>query len=370
MSFSAIQRAYGEHGVATFPLGADKTPAVKGYQRVGANGSSQLAIKFADATSAGFCAGRRNRLTVIDIDSTDDRLVDEIQNRFGITPLHVVTPSGGRHLYYRHNKELRRIRPPELGNVDILGAGNVVCAFSKTPKGRYEIERGTLADLGRLPPLRAAVAPPATPEKVPIGRRNNTMFRWALRVAPQCADFDTLLAELREINMDCLPPKSDNEVVRIARQAWNYETSGNNWVGRKARASMDRDEVLAFGRHTNALALHLLLRQSHPAVGKVFAIDQVETAVLLGWNRKTLSAAIDVLIAMKHLRRVKRGLGRRWEGKHLVGDPHLYKLTTMSQTGHNIIRHPPPREIHPLGAGSAKGSQLPNTAALNAGEAA
>ena len=157
MSFAAIQMAYAKHKVATYPLKADKTPAVKPYTHIGAPYSAELAmkLKFRDAMAGGFCAGPRNRITVIDIDTTDTKVVDEIEHMAGPSPLHVVTPSGGRHLHYRHGGERRCIKP--LPDVDILGAGNVVCAGSETPKGRYVIERGSLDDLDRLPYLAASL---------------------------------------------------------------------------------------------------------------------------------------------------------------------------------------------------------------------
>jgi len=151
MSFAQIQAAYGAIRVATYPLTADKVPAVRAYQRIGANYSAQLALRFPEAMAGGFCAGPHSAVTVVDIDSSDDNLVYEVQNRFGSTPLQVVTPSGGRHLYYRYGGETRRIRL--LPDVDILGAGNVVCAGSETAKGRYQIERGSLEDVSRLPSM-------------------------------------------------------------------------------------------------------------------------------------------------------------------------------------------------------------------------
>jgi hypothetical protein len=80
-----IQAMYAACNVVIYPLSASKTPAVKGYNRIGANGSAMLARKFADATAAGFVAGRRNRLTVVDIYSHDNELVDECLARFGVT---------------------------------------------------------------------------------------------------------------------------------------------------------------------------------------------------------------------------------------------------------------------------------------------
>jgi Primase C terminal 1 (PriCT-1)/Bifunctional DNA primase/polymerase, N-terminal len=316
MSFPAIQAAYALHRVATYPLSADKTPAVRAYDRIGAPYSARLVLRFPDATAAGFCAGRRNGLTVIDIDSTDDRLVDEIQARFGASPLQVITPSGGRHLYYRHGGEARGIRP--LPHVDILGAGNVVAAGSKTGQGCYQIERGSHDDLDRLPRLAAFPAPPQGPAAIPAGQRDDTLFRRLLREARHCDDFETLLDVARTLNMDCAPPLTDNHVAKIARSVWHYETTGNNWVGRKARASTDRDEILAFSHDPAAALLLNLLRVSHPGIGDRFAIDQVATANLLGWDRERLRAKIKVLIEAKRLRIVYRGRGK--------GDPHRYEL--------------------------------------------
>ena len=156
MTFPAIQAAYAAHGVATYPLTAGKTPAVRAYNRIGAPYSAQLAMKFKTAEAAGFVAGRRNRLTIVDIDSTDRRLVDEMERMLGRSPLHVQTPSGGWHAYFRHDDEPRQIRV--LPNVDLLGGGNVVAAGSRTPRGRYQIVRGTLEDLDQLPRMLASAA--------------------------------------------------------------------------------------------------------------------------------------------------------------------------------------------------------------------
>src|SRR5665213_1727372 len=60
--FPALQAAYARYGIATYPLRADKTPAVSGYRHIGAPYSAELAMKFPDATAAGFVAGRRTVL--------------------------------------------------------------------------------------------------------------------------------------------------------------------------------------------------------------------------------------------------------------------------------------------------------------------
>jgi hypothetical protein len=43
-TFAHWQRAYAEHRIATFPVRADKVPAIRGYQKVGLPGSCQLRL--------------------------------------------------------------------------------------------------------------------------------------------------------------------------------------------------------------------------------------------------------------------------------------------------------------------------------------
>ena len=219
LSFPEIQAAYAERSVVTYPLTLDKRPAVRGYHRIGANYSSQLVLKFPEAMAAGFLAGWRNRVTVIDIDSVDERLVAEIEAEFGPSPLHVLTPSGGRHLYFRHNGEARRIRM--LPDVDMLGGGNVVAAGSRTPKGRYEIERGSLDDLERLPRM---TAPKRQPEqRVPEGKRNDALHRYLQSMAGHCDDLAALMDAARTwVEQRAAGSLPDAEVVRTAASVWRF----------------------------------------------------------------------------------------------------------------------------------------------------
>jgi hypothetical protein len=314
-AFAELQRTYAEHRVATYPLTESKTPAIRGYDRVGPKGSQQLAVKFPTATACGFVAGPRNRITILDIDSPEERLRDDMLAKYGATPLVVLTPSGGRHCYFRHNGEKRLIRP--LENVDILGAGNVVAAGSVVPKGKYRIERGTLDDLDRLPPMRRVQTIDAV-SSIPKGARNDAVFKRLLREVHYCDDLEALLDSARTLNMNCMPPMSDAEVVVIAKKVWALHISGRNWVGRKARASTDREEILALSRDPGAAMLLMLVRVSHPMPDDRFAIDQIATASLLGWTPKTLRSRIKALMAMKRLKRVHYGRGK--------GDPHQYTL--------------------------------------------
>jgi hypothetical protein len=62
-SFGHWQADYAAHGIATFPVGADKIPMIRGHGRVGLVGSAQIANKFANAPAIGFMGGKRSGIT-------------------------------------------------------------------------------------------------------------------------------------------------------------------------------------------------------------------------------------------------------------------------------------------------------------------
>ena len=78
MSFRDWQPLYAAHGIATFPVvigPAGKKPLVSNYARFGLRASTEIGQKFPDATAIGFMAGKHSRLTVLDVDSPDERVL-------------------------------------------------------------------------------------------------------------------------------------------------------------------------------------------------------------------------------------------------------------------------------------------------------
>jgi hypothetical protein len=184
-TFPSWQPRYAAHRIATFPVRQDKKPAIKRYSSVGLRGSGQLALKF-NVDAFAFMCGARNRVTVLDIDSTDERLLANGIAKHGRTPLVVRTASRKFHAYYQHNGERRSIRPWRDVPIDLLGGGLVVAPPSVTPAGRYEIIQGSLDDLDRLPviydlpdELYADWHQPTAPDAKPIAEPS------AKRVVPE-----------------------------------------------------------------------------------------------------------------------------------------------------------------------------------------
>jgi hypothetical protein len=251
-TFGRWQPAYAEHRIATFPVRGDKVPAIRGYQKIGLRGSQQLALRFADADALGFMCGPRSRITVLDIDTSNETVLADALERHGRTPVVVRTASGKWHAYYRHNGERRRIRLwPDLA-IDVLGArGFVIAPPSQTASGRYQFADGSLDDLDRLPIMSAtatdnkptATAPPDGPSPLRGLRehdgRNKTLF---LAVGPPARDIfaaggprDALFELAVRHNREASEPMAVEEVSKVVDSVWQMTCEGHNWIGQRER---------------------------------------------------------------------------------------------------------------------------------------
>src|SRR6516164_2029940 len=105
--------------------GPNKAPLVKNPQKFGRDASREIAIsgRYQDATAFGYYCGPRNGITVLDVDTTDERVLADALNRHGQTPLVVRTGSGKFHALYRHNHERRSVRAWDGLPIDLLGEG-------------------------------------------------------------------------------------------------------------------------------------------------------------------------------------------------------------------------------------------------------
>jgi hypothetical protein len=152
-NFARWQPVYAGLGIVTIPCSPNKKPLVKNPTRLGHPASNAMSKRFSDAPALGFYAGCRNKVTVLDVDTTDERVLRDAMDRHGVSPLIVRTASGKFHGYYRNNGERRKIRPwaEQQLPIDVLGAGLCIVPPSIASKGRYEIIEGRLEDLERLP---------------------------------------------------------------------------------------------------------------------------------------------------------------------------------------------------------------------------
>jgi hypothetical protein len=294
-TFAEWQPQYAERGIATFPV-LGKKPAVSGYLKIGLKASQQFASKFASENAFGL-ACRRNRITVLDVDAPDERLLADAMSEYGETPFVVRSGSGNFQAWYRHDGESRRVRPDHRP-IDILGDGFVVAPPSVGSRNSYRIISGSLDDLVSLPPMRrletATRSRGAVEERVETGKRNETLWRLCMSRARHCSGIDELIEIAKRENAELFyEPLPTAEVLKAVASAWAKETAGENWIGRGKRVVVDFAEVDGLlQNHPDAFALLMILRRYH-RIGETFVVANAmaERMPSGGWTVKRFAAA-------------------------------------------------------------------------------
>lgn len=308
--FAKWQPAYAAAGIPTIPVDLNKQPVVKGYQRATLWASEQYALKFPANDAFGFMC-RRARITVLDVDAPDERLLADMLDKAGPTPIVVQSGSGNYQAWYRYNGEPRDIRRWHGKPVDILGDGLVIAPPSRLAKGSYRFIEGGLDDLDRLPKMKQLDA--ATKAKrIGEGERGIALWRHLMRQAPHCDDLDALLDVAFTFADDYLDltdghPFTPAQIRRAAESAWTYETTGNNAFGRGGEVTLVNNEMIdaLAGQQPDALALYILLRRHH--AGRADFILANALAKSLGWTLPRFKRAREALEEEGHIRCIHPG---------------------------------------------------------------
>jgi hypothetical protein len=303
--FALWQPRYAVHGIATFPV-VDKRPAVRGYLNIGLSGSRELLFKYPDASALGFALGKASRITVLDCDSPDERILADALAEHGKTPVIVRSGSGNYQAWYKHNNEGRQIRPFLGKPIDILGGGFVVAPPSLGQLHPYEFVQGGLDDLGQLPTLRGLQL--TRPGVVPQGQRNDQLWRHCMEQARPCDDFNQLLDRAQTFNADCFPPLGEAEVIKTAESAWKYTAEGRNWFGSRGMVAVPGNVVMDL--QADELYLLMRLSRAHAGLRETFAIGLKGMSEVLGWTVRRLTRARDGLLDKGYLDRIRQG-GKR-----------------------------------------------------------
>jgi hypothetical protein len=323
--FSRWQPRYAERGIATFPVDETKRPRIKGWQKVGLRGSTELADKFTDADALGYVTGRLSNVTVLDIDTTDEKIAEDAIGRHGQPIIVTRTASGKRHLLYRYNGERRRIRPWVDLPIDLLGDnGYALAAPSKIAPGSYEIIHGHFDDLDRLKPMEdapaLAVATPLPSKWTGMRQgdgRNRALWERCMRTGGGCS-LDRMMEIARDANQQFEEPLMDAEVVKIATSAWQHDAAGLNLFTRP-RIMLDHDIFDAMGAE-NPDALLLLLRLERYHGGNDRFVLAKPMASSMGWSIPRWKAARSALAQAGIIRCLHPG-GRG------PNDPPIYRWT-------------------------------------------
>lgn len=242
----AAEELARHHGLYVFPVNNDKTPATPHGFKDASNDPSVVASLFKrGGERAGLWPGASD-LVVVDIDVKDGGDGDaEWQDLDpGLPTPEVLTPSGGRHLYFRKPAGLEFDNTKLSGSIDIRSDGGYV--LLPTEGSGYEWELGwegawcpqcewihPLLDYAPQFPeeliryLREqkvkAKEPVNAEQPIPAGARYDTLFRLGRKMRfngmPETAIREALLATNSE---RCQPPHQKEYVVNhILRSVMN-----------------------------------------------------------------------------------------------------------------------------------------------------
>ena len=105
---------YADRGLGAFPVDTrHKRPSVKGWQTATPLQARKWAksARLGSVDGLGIVMGKQSWVTEIDVDAVGEAWLAAAVQRFGETPISIITASGKSKLWYRHNGEGRMIRP-------------------------------------------------------------------------------------------------------------------------------------------------------------------------------------------------------------------------------------------------------------------
>jgi putative DNA primase/helicase len=177
------------------------------------------------------CGKISDGLFVIDIDCTDQELVEKIlPNAYDVTQ--IVKTGKGFHIYGKTQQSLKTLRlDGPLGHIDIQSEGTYVVGPSSLHENgsSYEIISNTaeiatleleiiltnIKDLG----FQTTEYQSGFSE----GSRNHNLFKQAIYLRNEHnLDYDSILSNLQSLNQKNTPPLSESEVIRTVDSAFKY----------------------------------------------------------------------------------------------------------------------------------------------------
>jgi hypothetical protein len=339
VAYLEVAQQYASVGMVPIPLGGEdgKRPLVRNPGRFRMETALRVAPRFPEA-NVGIWCGRRNSLTVIDVDSRDERELAWALDNFGASPVIVRTGSGKFHAWYRHGGERRRIRPFQGHEIDVLGEnGYAVAPPSVRPNGaQYEFISGGLEDLAALPTIRFEAraglsgrtqkADPGQPTGRVIvlpGNRNATLFDRALVLASTAPSLGLLVTQLQDENIERnAPPLPSIEVEKLAASVWRYKVGERLFAPGRQEIVIHAKTLDAIGGDADVCLLYLNIRRAHGCRREDFALvarAMADAQVIPGWNVRRYRNATRRLCSLGLIVMTHRGGSG-------AGDPSTYRL--------------------------------------------
>jgi len=309
-----------QHGLAVLPIGLDRTPSIKGFDRWRARPGPQTIKKWMRAHPTDNIAIVPSLSGVLVVDSDDANQDQAVEDLLGPTPLKVVTRRG-RHRYYRKVDERLpgNLRFAGL-QVDLKASGIAIAPPSVHESGhiyRLEGDWSALKDLPlpKLDKLAALLAERGRGDAFAMrdGSRGQWLNDQLCKCATDCLSLEELLQRAVALNDELeargIPRLPHAEIAKRTQKVWNDAQSGklqplSAYEGtlRTSLAELDALCRISPKHSPDALVLLLKLRAAHSARcrrDETFCLtprSMANAGVIEGWSRERFEHARDVLL--------------------------------------------------------------------------
>jgi len=250
---SMVQQAQSlaKQGCRVFPVGAEKQPLVRGGFKAASCDPVVVAGMWKKRANAniGIATGLESGLVVIDVDVKGGHdgfgSLKELEREYGpLVTRKVSTPSGGIHLIFSINQDVRS-RTGVLDGIDIRGDGGyIVAQGSKLDNGVYKV----IVDVEPIPMPPDLVdfinssSGSVLANSAPVqGSRNDHVFRLASACRGKGESYEQTIASCNAAGLECSPPLDSPEIKKIVTGVYErYEPAGTKVTKESITAQRSR----------------------------------------------------------------------------------------------------------------------------------
>lgn len=263
---SAIK--YSSFGLHVFPV-RGKIPAIKDWKNLATSDAAKIPNFFnISFTGIGLATGEKSAVTVIDIDTKNGVNGFETLQKFEIEfppTVCVVTPTGGRHYYFKYNSLVKSKVSAicEKSGIDIRNDGGLVIMPPSqypgggiyeflTDQGVGEIELAEIpADfLKHIISEEEIIENFILPSVIPEGQRNDILFRYACQLRANGMEKAQIMPDIYLVNQErCKPPYEIDKLELLVNSACKYK---------KGRKPIPNEEII-YSDTYNARVFHELM---------------------------------------------------------------------------------------------------------------
>ena len=247
-------KSYAEDfGLQVFPCKGKKPVTKHGYKDA-TDDFTQIEQWWDEDSTHNIAIATGHGIVVLDVDidhnagKYGDETLSHLEEEYGPLPdtWMCLTGGGGVHYYFQCDDPDLTVAAGFLPGLDYRGTGGYVIApplIHPASGRRYEWEVNHLPEDTPLAPLpdwlhdlmepkhkgkRASITPGKTEgnpeEKIPVGTRNDTLFRYGCSLRGKGATTEEIHAALQQKNADlCMSPLSEAEIASIAKSIERYE---------------------------------------------------------------------------------------------------------------------------------------------------